>query len=782
MRDLRAVLWKDLRLLRTRAGLVSVLLPALLLVCLGLGLGDSLQRAYVEPFPIAVRDEDETIMSRSLLGQMERLELFSQVVRAGEESDGALLDRGCAAVVTIPKDFFYTMYRMDNSVVEVSLNEEMPLEAQVFRTMFASVMEIVASDQAVGQAVSRFCYGELSEEETARMWEETSSRIITDALGRHQVFSLEEAAVSAGEELRSRLLACTLSVLCLFFSLSAVKVLPEEIASGIYARYLAAGGRRWAFLLSKLIAAGLMALPALVLVLAIFRPERWGMTLLLSALLFLWGFLLLLCVTIWAGAAAAQRWGNVILLLSLLLGGALYAPELLPASARLVGELALPRWALNGVRKIAAGGDLGALMAALLPAWGVSALLVVLTVLGLRRGERPRKGPPPAAAGAEPGPVKVNGLAGRMAGLSAWKAKAMSGGAAGLVCLLLVCALCGGLGAAALRDSGPDSLRLAVCLPEGDALARELTDALEVQPGLSVAEVSGEESRALLAAGDIEGLLTLKDGYAQALAEGDAPPLTYTSAVGAASDQAAREIVAGQVSAQRARLRGLADAEARLGRGLTGEERAALLADMTAAREGLGPLYRETGRAGRALSEDLFRPSLLGLTALAVLLTALTWGAWTGRTDARRVEGRMGVLPGGMALSYGSDALALLGIALAAGLCVLLPGGVPDGWSCLALLGYGSCVTGAVLALSRGRSAERMDVLAPFAALITSLAGGCFGDLSGLSPALRTVSALTPQGLALRAAAGSLPALAVLLAAGGALLALGAPRRAARAR
>lgn len=767
MKGLKAVLWKDLKLFRTGAGLFSLVLPLVLLCLLHLGMGDSLRQAYVQPFPIAVRDEDQTVMSRSLVSQIGQVNLFSQVRTAVDESDQELLESGCAAVFTIPKDFFFDMYSMDNGLVEVSLNREMPLEASLLRSMFVSIMDIISADQAAGRAVFRFCYGDLDGQATARMWEETSRQIILDALGRQQIFGQTQETDSLQSDLELRLLACTLSLICLFFPLSAVKTLPQELSSGVLPRYLAAGGRVWAFVLSKFLVGLLLALPSLLLLLPIFPQERPWMTLLLGLGLYLFGFSLLLCLSAWAGdPAGAQRWGNLLLLLSLVLGGALYPSQLLPGPARLAGTVTLPHWAIRGLALLTGGAGAGRLLLTLWPVWAMSALLLVLAIPGLRRTRgRILTVPAPEAAAGTPAPVdrRVSPLL----PLSLQKVKAMSGGLPGLVCLLLSAALCGSLAAAAIREA-PRTLRLGVVLADDDPYASQLCERLSGQEGLEVVRVDAETGSALLTSGRIEGLLTVEPGYTAALGKTGTLPLRYQSAVGTSSGQAVREIIAGQASVQRAMLRGLADAKTRLGRALSPTERETLLNMMAAEEAGAAPLYAVSGLDGAGTTESLFNPGPLSFALLAVMLTALTWCAWTGTPDARRVELRLASLPGGDDLSYGSDALALFLVSLTTGVCALLPGGLSlSRWP--ALLAYTFCVTGAALALCRLGSAERMDALAPFTALLTCLAGGCFGDLGTFSPALRTVSLFTPQGLALRG--GS--ALAILAAAGLVLLYLG---------
>ena len=110
MKRFCALLAKDLRLFFRRSGVVSLALSLVLLGALALGGGDLSRGAYVEPFPIAVRDEDQTLMSASLIGQMKQVELFSEIIDGGNATDASLMDRGAAAVVTIPKDFFYDLY------------------------------------------------------------------------------------------------------------------------------------------------------------------------------------------------------------------------------------------------------------------------------------------------------------------------------------------------------------------------------------------------------------------------------------------------------------------------------------------------------------------------------------------------------------------------------------------------------------------------------------------------------------------------------------------------
>lgn len=754
MKRFYALLAKDLRLFFRRSGVVTLALSMVLLGALALGGGDLSRGAYVEPFPIAVRDEDQTLMSASLIGQMKQVELFSEVYDDGSATDASLMARGAAAVVTIPKDFFYDLYTMEPVTVELALNEDMLLESSLIRAVFTSVMDIIAANESVHLAVYDFCYGPLDQQEQAQLWEEFSNRLLRDALGRQLVFDTELMANDTADTVQSALRLCALSMLCLFFPMASVQAVPAERDTGLLARYRAAGGSMLPFLLAKLVTGLLLTLPTLAVVLALFCREILLRSLLTVLLVYVgaWGVLLVLAVTARDGAAA-QRRGNVFLLLNLLAGGAVYPLPLLPDWLHGAARLTLPY-------QLTVGLETGLSPALLWPlALGVGGLL-----WSWRQLERSLAVDRRSRAGLElPLPP------GRWAGPTALKSRAMSGGVLGVLALCAVALLCGAVSRQATGDSAPAALTVAVVQEDQSPQAGDLLERLEQVDGLALHPVERDEIASILRWGDAEGVLTIGDGYGTALADGEPLPLSYESAAAAASNQAAREIVAGQVTAQRARLRGLDDAARLLERPLTAEEETELLAAMDRRYEELPPLYAVTAGAGAAAPWSATAPPLGG-TLLLILFTLLTWGAWMARPDAMRVEQRMASVHGGRSLSYGTDLLSLWFTgAVVGGLSLWSLKAPPAEW-----LSVGAYVLAAgvvVRAVTRWTGVGgRMDLLAPFLALITSLLGGCFCPLDQFSPWLERLSWLTPQGLALQ---GHWP---VLLAVTVVFLWLGRPK------
>lgn len=754
MRSFYALLAKDLRLFFSRAGVAALVLPLVLLAALALGGGDLSRQAYIEPFPIAIRDEDNTLMSASLIKQMEQVDLFSELYDGGGATDEALMARGAAAVVTIPKDFFYDLYTMEPVTVDIALNESMALESSLIYAVFTSVMDIIAANESVQLAVYDYCYGELDAAEEAQLWDEYSKQLLRDALGRQLVFDTELTASDTVDTVQSALRLCALSMLCIFFPMAAVQAVPSERDRGLLARYGASGGSLWAFLLSKLVTGLLLTLPTLAVVLALFCRDCLLRAILTALLVYFgaFGALLVLAVTA-ADSAAAQRRGNLFLLANLLLGGAVYPLPLLPQWTHGAARLTLPYAITLGLEEHLSPALLWPLAVGLGGClWSAHRLRQSLLVERQRRHKRTS----PA-------------LFGRWAELTALKCRAMSGGWLGLAALCILALLCGGISRAAVGENKPAALSLAVIQQDDSDEARALIERLEQIDGLTLHTIDTRDIPEWLRWGKAEGVLTIGKGYGDALAQDDDLPLSYESAAAAATNQAAREIVAGQVIVQRAQLRGLSDAETHLGRSLTVSEQADLLAQMEERYETLPPLYAVTSGSGAPSAVAATAP-LLGGTLLLVLFTMLTWGAWMARPDVVRVEGRMAAVPGGRTLSCGTDLLSLWltgGVAGAAALLVL--DAEPAQWAAAAV--YILALGAAVRALTRCGVGGRADILAPFLALVTSLLGGCFCPLDQISPWLERLSWFTPQGLALQERYG------ILLAATAALLWLGRPKR-----
>ena len=96
----------------------------------------------------------------------------------------------------------------------------------------------------------------------------------------------------------------------------------------------------------------------------------------------------------------------------------------------------------------------------------------------------------------------------------------------------------------------------------------------------------------------------------------------------------------------------------------------------------------------------------------------------------------------------------------------------PNGHELLAAGCYLFCASALALVVGGADISGRMNLAAPFIAFATSLLGGCFADTAARGGLFAKLALLTPQGLCIAGADGSVACIAVLAGAGVVLLAL----------
>jgi ABC-type multidrug transport system permease subunit len=386
-----ACLKKDIRLL-TGGGIRSLaflVLPVLLLFIMFFGMRTAADAdGFIKAFPIAVRDNDDTVMSRMLISRLRDVSLFESVLSAGEASDEELAKKGCAAVVTIPKDFFYDLYDMKDTDVVIALNEAKPQEAAMVKSAFSSLMNILEENQRVHYAEAQVRFGELTDEQKQEVYYEYSNAAISDVLGRLNLFELTEVYDSGYDEAKLFFAAGILSMLIMFIPLSMLRSVSEETDAGLSARFAVSGGSMAEALLSKLVIAFVMtAIPAAA-VIAILKLGSLNVLIPVLSASFLFSFAFFLFISLLCGrASTAQLVGNLIMLLSLTVGGALYPVTLMPDSVGVLSRFTVPHAILDSLRLVSLGRSSGAVLANTLP-WLAAALVLFLLSLPFFRARR----------------------------------------------------------------------------------------------------------------------------------------------------------------------------------------------------------------------------------------------------------------------------------------------------------------------------------------------------------------------------------------------------------
>ncbi len=349
---------------------------------------------------------------------------------------------------------------------------------------------------------------------------------------------------------------------------------------------------------------------------------------------------------------------------------------------------------------------------------------------------------------------------------------AMFGGRAMIPVTYLLLALCFAATGAVTSASLPEKVTCAVYDACGGELSADFIEELAAADGMRVIERDSREGgEDELLRGHAEVLLVLDADYdARLVSEEPGSLIELVTAPGAVSAELLRETAAGILLAQRTLA-------------LTRSELAADGYDVSLLYKyimefELPRLYTVKTWDGGSKDESgvhaLFGSAYScyeGVAALALLLLMLTLSKRLGDGSSRLVALRLYSLPKGRTLAFSSDALALYIAGLGAGAAAFVFCPAKSLWFALGLAAYAFCISGLCLLLSGLHAAGRIDIAAPFIALITSVAGGCFADLASLSPALRVIARCTPQGQLIAASKGE-PLFALLLLFEGAALML----------
>ena len=355
MNGFLAALKKDMCLFFRKGGLFSLLFPLLLLpLFLFFFRGSS---GGLQAFPVSVIAEDETLMSKTLIRQMEEVELFSEVHKISREDISEELEKGSVGVLRIPKDFFYTAYRFQGEPVELILNERRATESAILESVFTSIMKIMEKEQEMSLAVFHTAYGEkLSASEEEELYHRASERLLNSVLKRQLIFQNEEVGANVAFALVMRIASALLFLFLSFISLSMVSAVPEEEKKGIVSRFRQMGGR--GFYLSKFLLLFLLALPVLALsLLFLYRafalpPELllfftlyYNLSL-LSFYLFFWGIFSLV-----REERLAKNFSVCLIFLLLLFTGRLFSAGRLPFSLARFSPISINAVLLEGLRR-----------------------------------------------------------------------------------------------------------------------------------------------------------------------------------------------------------------------------------------------------------------------------------------------------------------------------------------------------------------------------------------------------------------------------------------------
>ena len=754
MNGFLAALKKDMCLFFRKGGLFSLLFPLLLLpLFLFFFRGSS---GGLQAFPVSVIDEDETLMSKTLIRQMEEVELFSEVHKISREDISEELEKGSVGVLRIPKDFFYTAYRFQGEPVELILNERRATESAILESVFTSIMKIMEKEQEMSLAVFHTAYGEkLSASEEEELYHRASERLLNSVLKRQLIFQNEEVGANVAFALVMRIASALLFLFLSFISLSMVSAVPEEEKKGIVSRFRQMGGR--GFYLSKFLLLFLLALPVLALsLLFLYRGFALSPELLLfftlyynlsllSFYLFFWGIFSLV-----REERLAKNFSVCLIFLLLLFTGRLFSAGRLPFSLARFSPISINAVLLEGLRR---GYSPARLMPFVLP-FGLFLLLGIL--LRFMHSFMEKRSPLEKERVSEKRSPLGKQFLMHCLPFPVWRGYILLGRTVGVL-LFLLFFLCLGRYA---EDKAQEKIAVYLVNEDGGEWSRELIRDMEAEKSLEIRLIPEREKEEKLLYGDKEGVLTIRKGFTGDREEKG--KLLYESGSASLSEMGLREIVAAIVAGEKIE-RGANDyLSSLLGREIRADEQDLLTKNQKQYKR-TSPLYTVEKQNG-ATREELFSPRREAVYAFLLYFFLFSLASVAGEGEEKRVGARLQSMAGASRRYLIGLFLVFLGISL----CFFFALRLDFSFNAmLSLLSYTLFLFGFSRFLSVRVLGEGAETgLSLNLGLFFCLSGGAFMDFTALSGWVKYLPYLSPVGLFLKGTEGDLLASAILLAIG----------------
>ena len=683
MKGFFAAIWKDGKLFLRKGGLFILLFPLLLFPLFAFFFQG--QSSQMQAFPVMVIDEDQTIMSKTLIREMEKVELFSTVIKEeeeiGQEEREKAFQEGVVGILRIPKDFFYTAYRFEGEPVDLSLNANRPTESLLFQSIFTSIMEIMEKEQEISKGVFHALYGEtLSKQEEESLYEHASERLLTAVLKRQLVFDEEGQSSQVEKALSLRIFSFIFFFLLAFCALSSVFSVPEEEKKGIPQRFALLGGR--GFFLSKLLFLCLSALPLLLLCLFALQksldlpPEQlMPIAFILCVELLSFFFFFYQLFRLMGEESTAKLLSFSLLFLGILYTGKLFGESNAPEFVKRLSPITVNRMVLEGVRR---GLSFSTLLPTALPLLFWDALALALGILSEIRSklktfskqkafsrklqrESKRQDVQDGQDGqyGQDRPVGLDrqdeqygqyrhggqdksyekfALPFPGSLLSLRFSLLLGGGRGFLLLVLFLLSLF-----AYSRVGGKEKLSLMLVREDQGAWSEELIQELQQEKGLQVEVVENQEAEKALLEGSVEGVLWIKEGFT-----GDTEgrgSLHYESSADSLAEMGIREIVAALSSTLRMEKGALAYGESLLGRSLNETEKEAIEESIAKSKR-TEPLYQIQELKGER-GRSLFQPKREAVLGFVLYFFLFSLGTALGREEEKRVFQRSRTYPAG---------------------------------------------------------------------------------------------------------------------------------------
>jgi len=323
--------------------------------------------SFIEPFPIALVDKEDTAQTRILANQLDGVGIFSEIIRMDEQQ--ALLelaDKKVGGVIIIPEDFTNSVAFGENKPVTVVGNGAMPLQAYIVKNTIQSAANLVSAAQSAINTIWLYDnQAGLTHDELDARFNTAVMDYMMQAIARTSVFDAEETEYGYSVTPAEYFTAALIVVFMMFAGMPGMKMMVTEKSGGITDRLAAAPVRMWKVVLSKLIVSVmLLVLQFGIIILLTSRifNNYWGapvkdVLLLFGGLILAVGAWSVFTASISSTPAAADIIGNLGILLMAVIGGSIYPLSSMPELIRRMSVLTVNRWAMDSFMILFSGSS-----------------------------------------------------------------------------------------------------------------------------------------------------------------------------------------------------------------------------------------------------------------------------------------------------------------------------------------------------------------------------------------------------------------------------------------
>lgn len=356
--------------------------------------------SFIEPFPIALVDNENTAQTRMIENQLRDIGIFSEILRTDEHTAMSMLsEKKVGGVIIIPDGFTNSISLVKNKPVSVVGSSALPLQAYVVKSVVKSASKLVSAAQSAVMTIFHYdkeagiTAGELDER-----YNDEALKYIMTALDRSSLFSENDDGSPYGISPAEYFTAALITVFMLFAGMPGMKMMVMERSWGITKRLRSAPIKMRDIILAKLI----MSMLLLVL--------QFGMIVILTSILFsnYWGApvvkilmhfgAVILAVCSWSifvaavspTPASADIIGSLGILLMAVIGGSIYPLYSMPRFVRSISLLTVNRWAMDGFIALFSGDDAAGTGIYPLVLVAISCILFAVSVLVLKFTRRER--------------------------------------------------------------------------------------------------------------------------------------------------------------------------------------------------------------------------------------------------------------------------------------------------------------------------------------------------------------------------------------------------------